>query len=79
MYESHVHRQRGALPLAPLSCSDSCVCAGNGLGELDAASMQALCAGLAKLTALQKINLGGDFHCCMFVCALVCRGVHVRG
>ena len=68
-----------ALPLAPLSCSDLCVCADNYLGKLDAASMQALCAGLAKLTALQKIDLGGECHCCMFVCARVCREVHVRG
>ena len=68
-----------ALPLAPLSCSDLRVCAANGLGELDAASMQALCAGLAKLTALQKIDLRGECHCCMFVCARVCRGVYVRG
>ena len=67
-----------ALPLAPLSCSDLCVCAANGLGELDAASMQAICVALAKLTALQKIDLGCECHCCMFVCARVRRGVHVR-
>ena len=67
-----------ALPLAPLSCSDLCVFADNYLGKLDAASMQALCVALAKLTALQEINLRGECNCCMFVCARVCRGVHVR-
>ena len=67
-----------ALPLAPLSCSDLCVCADNRLGELGAGSVQALCAALAKLTALQEINLRGECDCCMFVCARVCPEVHVR-
>ena len=76
---SHMSIGNGAaLPLAPLSCSDLRVCAANGLGKLDAASMQALCAALAKLTALQEIDLGGECHNCMFVCARVCRGVNVR-
>ena len=58
---SHIFIGNGAaLPLAPLSCSDLCVFADNGLGKLDAASMQALCATLAKLTALQEINLSRE-------------------
>ena len=72
---THVCIDNGVIgwTLPPLTSTGPCGFADNNLGYLDAVSMQALCAGLSKLTALQNINLGGECNCCMFfLCSCVC-------